>query len=115
VALLVQFLIVRDLLFPVFLRGDARRDPLFQQGFAEPVGVIAFVRQKMIGGRELIHKHGSAFEVADLTGGQAHETRTPLPITNRMQLAVQAAFCAANVAGNIPFLSRLEAVRCTFR
>ena len=102
-------------MFTVFLRGDAGFDTFVLQGFAEPVGIIALVSQEMIGGREQVDKQGSTLEVTHLSCGQTQEARTSLSIANCVQLAVQAAFCAANVAGNIPFLSRLQAVRWAFR
>ena len=46
---------------------------------------------------------------------QAHHDGTSRCVDNRMKFGVQPAFGAPDAAGNIPFLSRLEAVRCALR
>lgn len=52
--------------------------------------------------------------VAHLTFAEQHDDRASLPIANGVQLGIQSAFCSPDTTGNIPFLSRLAAVRCAF-
>ena len=53
--------------------------------------------------------------VAHLTFGEQEKYRAALSVADGVQLGVQAALGAPDTAGNIPFLSRLAAVRCALR
>ena len=55
------------------------------------------------------------YMVRCLTFHQAHHDGTSRCVDNRMKFGVQPAFGAPDAAGNIPFLSRLEAARCALR
>ena len=46
---------------------------------------------------------------------QQHGHKLALTVAHGTKLRVQAALRATDTAGNIPFFSRLAAVRCTFR
>ena len=52
VALSVEVLVVVILDLPVLSRRDARRDAAFGQSSAEPVAVIALIREQFLGLRE---------------------------------------------------------------
>ena len=111
---------------PLFIRGFAvsgweiltfsrRNAGRYSFGFergAEFVAVLSFITKQM----------GSAFRqsridqfcsnmIAHIPLAQAHDYRSTFSITNRMLFGVQTAFCTPNTAGNIPFFSRLQAVR----
>ena len=60
-------------------------------------------------------KYLHADMVADLSGRERHEYGTSISIYYGMKFRVQPAFSAPDMAGNIPFLSKLEAVRCALR
>ncbi|ESZ12152.1 hypothetical protein X737_27500 [Mesorhizobium sp. L48C026A00] len=53
--------------------------------------------------------------VAHLAFRQEQDDRPSVSIADGMQLGVQSALGAPDTAGNIPFLSRLAAVRWAFR
>ena len=53
--------------------------------------------------------------VAHLALGQHHDDRPALAVADGVELGVQAAFGAPDTTGNIPFLSRLAAVRWAFK
>lgn len=49
--------------------------------------------------------------VADLTGAELEDDGPPGLIAYGMELGVQSALGASDMAGNIPFFRRLDAVR----
>ena len=104
VPLPVQDFIILDWLFPVFPGRDAGCYFLFRSGFAEPIGIIPSVSQQMPGRGKVADQGRSAFIVTDLAGCQVKQNRSGMLITDCMQFAVQPAFRATNVAGNILFL-----------
>ena len=113
--LFIQDFIIVNFALPVLLGRDAGRNPLFQQAIPEPIRVITSICQKMLGRREIIQKLSGALVVRHLTRRQVHKHRFARTITNRVQFRVQPTFCAPDIAGNIPFFKRLQAVRCAFR
>ena len=48
VPLAIEFVVMVDGLLAIGFGGDARRDAAFGEGPAKPVGVIAFVAQKLV-------------------------------------------------------------------
>src|SRR5690606_13969981 len=91
--------------------GDARRDAPVAERLAVPDAVVAAVGDQMGSGGEFVQHHGRALVVADLTGAEPEDDRPTGLIAYGMELGVQPALGASDMAGNIPFLSRLAAVR----
>ena len=115
VALLVAVGIVGNRQLSVLASWDARLDATVAECFPEPVAVIASVGDQDVGvGQGGQHGRGSAV-VADLAFGEQQDQGPALAVADGVQLGVQAALGASDAAGNSPFLSRLEAVRCAFR
>ena len=48
----IEFAVVVDRLLAIGFGRDARRDAAFGKGLAEPVGIIAFVTEKLAGFRQ---------------------------------------------------------------
>jgi len=67
VALFVESRVVFDLLPAIFLWRNTRLDPFVLQGFPEPIGIIATIREKMFGRWQGIDNQSSAFVIAHLT------------------------------------------------
>ena len=111
----IQGFIIGYLELPVSLGRNAGRNSFFQQAIPEPIGVITAVRQKVFGGGEISQQFSGALVIRYLTCRQMHQNGSSLIIANSVQFGIQHAFCAANSAGNAPFLSKLEAVRCALR
>jgi hypothetical protein len=71
----------------------------------------ALVGDQEIGVRQ-VGQHGrGASPGADLALDEQQDQWLAVPVTNGVQLGVQAAFAPSDTAGNSPFLSRLAAVR----
>ena len=115
VALLVERFVVFDLYFPIFLWRDTRLDTLVFQGIPEPIGIVAAIRQKVFGRWQGIDNQPSTFVIAHLPFRQQQDDGTAQAIANSVKFGVQAALRASDTTGNIPFLSRLAAVRWAFR
>ncbi len=102
--------------FPVCSRRDARRYPFGFQGIAIVITVIPFVADQCL--RTFGHRR-IKYLSSDMIGGlpfcQAHNEGPPQAVNNGVKLGIQSAFRAPDTAGYIPFLSRLEAVRCALR
>ena len=109
--LFVEVHVIFDLPLAIFPWRTAGLDPFVLQGFPEPIGVIAAIREQEFGWRQGVDYQPGAVVIAHLPLRQAHEDRAALTVTNRMKFGVQPAFCPPDTAGNIPFLSRLAAVR----
>lgn len=62
-----------------------------------------------------IQNETRALVVAHLTFAEQHDDRASLTIADGVQFGVQSAFGPPDTTGNIPFLSKLAAVRCAFR
>jgi len=110
VALAVERLVVLDLDLAIGLRRDAGRDPSFDQGLAEPVGVVAFVAEQRLGLREGVDHQGRTLVIAHLALAEQHDQRAAAAIADGVQFGVQAALGAPDTSGKSPFLSRLAAV-----
>ena len=86
------------------------------QGGAKFIAVIALVADQT---RSTVRQSGidqfCTNMIAQLPLTQAHDYRAALSIANRMQFGVQSTLCAPDTAGNIPFFSRLHAVRWALR
>ena len=65
--------------------------------------------------RQRRQHHCRAPVIAHLAFGEQQQERAALPVADRVQLRVQAAFGAPDTARNSPFCSRLAAVRWAFR
>src|SRR3546814_691697 len=116
VAAFVATLVVFYGLVPYFSARDAGRDPLFLQGVAEPVGIIASVCQHPLRFGQTVEHSGCASVIADLPSGHEEADRTTIRIGHSMQLGVHAALRAADQASRTPlFTPRLDAVRCALR
>ena len=66
VALLVESFVVFDLYFPIFPWRDTRLDTLVFQGLPEPIGIVAAIRQKMLGQRQIIDDQARAVVITHL-------------------------------------------------
>ena len=79
------------------------------------VAVIAFVGdQHRCRWQRIKHQLG-AFVIVHLAFGEQKDQGTAVFVDDGMEFGVQAAFRASDTVGNIPFLSRLAAVRCALR
>ena len=115
-ALFIQRFAVGGRRFPSPSRWDAGCNPLGFESRAIVVAVIAFVADEDFGVlRQSRVEYLRPNMIAGLAVRQAHHDRAALAVDDSMQLGVQSAFGAPDTAGNIPFFSRLEAVRCALR
>ena len=110
---------MRDLHLAVLLRRDAWGNAHIRQCVAEPVGVIAPIRQQHPCARHRGKQGRRPGEVAGLPGAEIHLDGSPLAVADHVQLGVPAAFRQPDqppprVAAP-PFFRRLEAVRCAFK
>ena len=99
---------------------DAGLGSPVQQGLAEPVGIIASVRDQPVGPRQSVEQGKRAGVVADLAGRQEEADRPPVGVGDRVELGVETALRAPDEAAFLrpepPFFDRrLEAVRCALR
>src|SRR3546814_192629 len=116
IAAFVAPLVVFYGLVAYFSTRDAGRDPLFLQGVAEPVGVVAPVGQHPLRFGQTVEQSCRASVIADLASGHEEADGTAIRIGHGMQLGVHAAFCAPDQASRTPFFTRrLDAVRCALR
>jgi hypothetical protein len=81
---------------------------------AEPIGVVAFVGEQLLGRWQGRQHERRALEVAYPAFAEQHDERPASAVADRVQLGVQAAF-APDTSGNRPFFKRLAAVRCAFK
>ena len=84
-------------------------------GLNQSIAVIALVGDERFRRWQARIEQFCAGMVAHLSFGQQHGERLAVPVADNMQLGVQTTLGAPDTAGNIPFLSRLAAVRCAFR
>ena len=115
VAFLVECLVIWIWHLSASARGDAGLYPLCLQCFPEDLAVISAISNQRLGWRQDIKHEPSALMIAHLTFGKQHDDRAPLTIADGVQFGVQPAFGSPDTTGNIPFFSRLDAVRCAFR
>ena len=115
VALFIQIFVVGNSYFSGFPGRDARRDASFEQGIAEPIGIISSVSKEFLGLGEGAQQLRSSLVVTCLAGRQQKEDWLALAIANSVKFGVQSAFCPPDTAGKSPFLSKLAAVRWALR
>ena len=84
-SLLIELFIIRDWFFPATPARNARSDPFVEQGFAEPVGIIATIRQQLSGLGQRVEQDSGAFIIAHLTGGQMERYRLAGGIANSVK------------------------------
>ena len=103
---------ITDLGGSVAARWNTRLDTLGLERCSEFVRVIALVADHVRSRRRqaFVDQLG-ADVIASLPFGQQQDDRLSASVDDGMQLRVQAAFRSSDTAGNIPFLSRLAAVR----
>ena len=96
---------------------DAGPGSPVQQGLAEPVGIIASVRDQPVGPWQSVEQGKRAGVVADLARGQEEPDGPSIPVGDGVELGVEPALRAADETPTRPpfFDRRLEAVRCAFR
>jgi hypothetical protein len=75
----------------------------------------ALVGDQEIGVRQRSQDGRGASIVAYLALGEQQDQWLAVPVTNGVQLGVQAAFGPSDTAGNSPFMSRPAAARWAFR
>ena len=107
----VERLVVFVLDFPVPPWRNAGLDVFGFQRRAELIAVITSVGDQRGCRRKVWIEQFCSCVVAHLAFTQQQHERLAVAIANRVQFRVQAAFGAPDAAGNIPFLSRLAAVR----
>ena len=115
VAGLVDLPVEGTLDFPVALLWSAGLDVPRNQCLAELIAVATLVGDQRVCSRQLWIEQFCANVVTHLVFGQKLGKRPSIAVTDDMQLRVQATLGAPYTAGNIPFLSRLAAVRCALR
>ena len=75
------------------------------------ISAIASIAEQGFGVRQSVEHQGGSLVVAHLALAQQHDQRPALAVADGVELRVQAALGASDTSGNIPFLSRLAAVR----
>ncbi len=115
VALFVERFVVFMLHLAVSARRDAGGNSFADQLLSKPVAIISPICQQMLAIWQRFDNQPRPFVIAHLPLGQQHDNGPTCSITHGMKLGVQASFCLTDTAGNIPFFSRLAAVRCALR
>jgi len=99
-----------------FSRRNAGYYSLSLKSSAKFIAVVTFITKQMgCAFRQSKVKQLGSDMIAHVTFTQTHDNWATITITNSMQFGIQTTFCAPDTAGNIPFLSRLLAVRWAFR
>ena len=80
-------------------RGDARGDAPLDQRFSERTAVLATVGDQGGAGRSNVENEAGALVVAHLPGRKQQHDGPALAIAHRVQLGLQAAFRATEMAG----------------
>ena len=88
VALFVESLVVFDLYLSVLLGRNTGLDAFVFQSFPEPIGIVAAIRQKMLGKRQIIDDQARIFVITHLAFRQEHHNRATHTIANGMELGV---------------------------
>lgn len=78
---------------------------------AEPGTVITTIGDEVFGRWQGIEHEARAFVVAHLAFRQEQDDRPAVTVADDVELGVQPALGAPDTTGNIPFFSRLAAVR----
>jgi len=115
VALAVECGVIGIWDFAAAARWDARFDAPSFQFLTEPGAVIATVGDETRSWRQSAEHEPGALVVAHLAFRQEQDERAALAVADGVELGVQPALGSPDTAGNIPFLSRLAAVRWAFR
>ena len=89
--------------------------PLAGEFLAEPGAVVAAIGDEVRGRRQGAEHEAGALVVAHLAFRQEQDERPSVTVADGVELGVQPAFGAPDTTGNIPFLSRLAAVRWALR
>ena len=85
VSLLIKLFVIRDGLFPASPGRNARSNPFAEQGIAEPVGIIASIRQQFLSQGQRAEQRRGTFIVAHLSFGQVEYYRLAGCIANSME------------------------------
>ena len=88
VALLVESFVLFDLYLSVLLGRNTGLDAFVFQSFPEPIGIVAAIRQKMLGKRQIIDDQARIFVITHLAFRQEHHNRATHTIANGMELGV---------------------------
>lgn len=115
VALAIERPIVVVWDFAASARGDARFDASCSEFGSEPCTVVAAIGDEMGGWRKGVEHETGTLVVAHLAFRQEQDDRPAVTVADGVELGVQPALGSPDTTGNIPFLSRLAAVRWAFR
>ena len=99
--------------FPTLARWNAGGDAFCFEGGAILIGIVTLVSDQRRAGpvsQGWVQDLGTDV-VGNLSRRKAHRDRATLAIANGMQLGIQSALCAADMAGKNPPFMRLDAVR----
>ena len=111
VALAVENRIIGVWDFAASARRDAGLDASCFQFLPEPGAVVSAIGDEMRYLGQGVEHEASAPVVAHLAFRQEQDDRPSFTVADGVELGVQSAFGSPDTAGNIPFLSRLAAVR----
>ena len=115
VSLAVSPMVICDMRISRAATRDSWLDIAALQRRAEPIGIIAAIRNQDVCVRKR-RQHGRCpLVVAHLAFCEQQYQRLAVTITDRVKFGVQAAPGAPDTPGKAPFLRRLAAVRCAFR
>ncbi|MCY1376228.1 hypothetical protein D9M69_637040 [compost metagenome] len=92
-------------------RRNACGDFALCQCISKPAGVIPLVCQQSFCFGKGVEHFGGSFVIAHLPFAQKQDEWPTVTVADGMQLGVQATLGAPDTSGNIPFFSRLAAVR----
>src|SRR5690606_19642314 len=114
-SLAIDGLVIVEGDFTAAARGDARLDASGFEFLTEPCAVVAAISDQMSGLRQGVEHETGTFVVAHLAFRQQQDDWSAFTVADGVELGVQSALGSPDTTGNIPFLSRLAAVRCAFR
>src|SRR5690606_27630776 len=101
--------------FAASARRDARLDASCFKFLSEPCTVIAAIGDQARGLRQGVEHEACTLVVAHLAFRKEQDDWPSVTVANGMEFRVQPTFGSPDTTGNIPFLSRLAAVRWAFR
>ena len=99
VSLAIEFLVIGYWLQAVVSSRNTGLDTHGPQSVAEGIAVVPSVPDQNPGGRKGLQHDGGSLVVTGLAFGQQQDQGLAIPIANRVQLGVQAAFRASDAAG----------------
>lgn len=111
VALTVERLVVGEWDFAAAAGWDAGLDASDFELLAEPGAVKTAIGDEVFGRWQGIKHEARAFVVAHLALRQEQDDRPAVTVADGVELGVQPALGSPDTTGNIPFFSRLAAVR----